>query len=73
MTSEKKIEPEGKAIEENTWFEDLGLDKLDTDFPLSGGETEEDLEHVMDAEGEKTSFFDDLETEFPLSGGEVER
>jgi len=74
----------------HTWLENIveNIQKLDTEFPLSGGETEEDFESVDDSEEEDadddkgakkseehhhTSFKDDLETEFPLSGGEVER
>ena len=63
------------------------IQNLDSEFPLSGGETEEDLDRVehagKDKDGhsdenkeehhKKTSFFDDLDTEFPLSGGEVPR
>jgi hypothetical protein len=75
----------GKAKDQDhkhhTWIESLteNIQKLDTEFPLSGGETEEDLEKVEHAgegkeeEHHKTSFFEDLDTEFPLSGGEVER
>jgi hypothetical protein len=74
----------GKANDQDpkhhTWIESLteNVQKLDTEFPLSGGETEEDLEKVEHAgkekeENDKTSFFEDLDTEFPLSGGEVER
>ena len=57
-----------------------GIQKLDTQFPLSGGETEEDFESATGKDEEtdekehtKTSFREDLDSEFPLSGGEVER
>jgi hypothetical protein len=73
----------GEPAKHHTWIENIveNIQKLDTEFPLSGGETEEDFENADDSEegGEneeqttKTSFNDDLETEFPLSGGEVER
>ena len=59
----------------HTWIENIAddLKKVNTEFPLSGGETDEDLDNALSDEGEKTSFFDDLESEFPLSGGEVDR
>ena len=73
-----------KPKHHHTWIDSITerIQKLDTEFPLSGGETEEDFESIDDTEDsieEKkedhhhTSFRDDLETEFPLSGGEVER
>ncbi len=65
----------------HTLMEELGetFSKLDTEFPLSGGETDEDLEQALEDDGkkpenhERTSFVSDLDTEFPLSGGEIER
>ena len=48
------------------------IDKIDMDFPLSGGEKEEDLMIVMKHEGGEEghyTFFKDLDTNFPLSGG----
>ncbi len=76
--------PKTEDHKHHTWLETVveNIQKLDTEFPLSGGETEEDFERVGDKEDDeenkevhhpKTSFYDDLETEFPLSGGEVER
>lgn len=75
-----------EAPKHHSWIENIvdKIQKLDTEFPLSGGETEEDFESVDDKEedetgeekadkSKKTSFFDDLDTEFPLSGGEVDR
>ncbi len=87
LTLDEKLQPEehneGEQTKHHSWIENIveSIQKLDTEFPLSGGETEEDFQSVNDNEtgGEneeqttKTSFFDDLETEFPLSGGEVER
>lgn len=59
----------------HTWIDNINddLKKVNSEFPLSGGETDEDLDNALSDDGEKTSFFDDLESEFPLSGGEVDR
>ncbi len=73
----------GSGEKHHSWIEKIveGIQKLHSEFPLSGGETEEDFESIDDSEAGgsapektlRTSFKDDLETEFPLSGGEVER
>ena len=76
----------------NSNMEDLGNNqpesdkilkkKLDTEFPLSGGETEQEWELAIndteeddvddgeEATEDKTEFKRKLNTEFPLSGGE---
>jgi len=57
--------------------------KIDTEFPLSGGETEEDWkqatedvtendDELEDDEADQAEFERRLDTEFPLSGGEAE-
>jgi len=81
-TNNNKSNQENQKQHHHTLMEDIRetFEKLDTEFPLSGGETDEDLDKVTHT-GEndkgkdhpKTSFFDDLDTEFPLSGGETER
>ena len=87
----ENIQQEGQENPEepkhhSSWIKDM-LAKIDTDFPLSGNEQEEDFEDDNDDQDEdieditetkekphkKTTFFEDLDTEFPLSGGEVER
>ena len=47
--------------------DDEFIKNLDSEFPLSGGEMEEDDETEEDED-----FKDSLDTEFPLSGGETE-
>jgi hypothetical protein len=75
----KKEEQPGHS----NWMDKVvsSIQQLDADFPLSGGESEEDFAKADDNERDgdspeltqKTSFEDDLETDFPLSGGEVEK
>ena len=44
--------------------------KLDTEFPLSGGETEEDMHMAMDYVGhEAHELLRNVDADFPLSGG----
>ncbi len=64
----------GNDPKHHSWIDGINddLKKANTEFPLSGGETDEDLDKAL-SDDEKTSFFDDLDTEFPLSGGEIER
>ena len=45
--------------EKQTWLEEA-LGKIDTDFPLSGGETDEDLEPEEDADDDE---FDEEEND----------
>ena len=60
--------------------DDEFIQNLDTSFPLSGGENDEDLENDEDEDNDKDEnddeddeeFKENLETEFPLSGGETE-
>lgn len=66
------------AFEENTWEEEDSEERkelrreLDTSFPLSGGETDEDLREAMGFEIRLgTDDDDDMDSTFPLSGGET--
>src|ERR1043165_422557 len=66
------------AFEENTWEDDESQEskelrrELDHSFPLSGGETEEDLREAMGFEIRLGTDDDDrLNSTFPLSGGET--
>ena len=60
-----------------SWIE-KSLDKINTDFPLSGGETEDDLEKVKDPaeKPEHASWvekaIEEINKDFPLSGAETE-
>jgi|GEM_PF-6103735 len=58
------IDPKEQPEKKPTWIEEA-LENIDSDFPLSGGETDDDLEFGDDDETD-----DDLNTQFPLSGGE---
>jgi len=49
------------------WLDDA-LGQLNTDFPLSGAETEEDFEETDDSNEDVTER-EHLDTNFPLSGG----
>jgi hypothetical protein len=79
MANEHINNPEEHTEEHKSWLQ-KALEQADTDFPLSGGETDEDLDDgaeeddaAEDTKDEhKSSFLDDLDTDFPLSGGEVE-
>ncbi len=56
--------------EQVTWF--FEASRLDTEFPLSGGETEEDLRSGSDDNDDDDDDFasrEHLEDNFPLSGG----
>jgi len=76
---EEGQENTGEQPQHKSWIGKI-LEQIDTDFPLSGGEEEEDFENVNEATGDdeepeehkKSSFFEDLDTDFPLSGGEVD-
>lgn len=45
------------------------LEHLNTDFPLSGGEQEEDLTGPGENKEQHSGFLEHLNTNFPLSGG----
>ena len=78
--------PDNEDIKKNNETEpkeesliEKALDKINTDFPLSGGETDEDLEDPVKDPSEKPEHeswiektLDDINKEFPLSGGETE-
>ena len=51
-----------------SWIQD-SLKGLNTEFPLSGGEQEEDLTAPEETATEHKGFLDNLDTNFPLSGG----
>ncbi len=72
--NDRFLQGAGNDPKHHSWIDDItdDLKKVNTEFPLSGGETDEDLDKAL-TDDEKTSFFDDLDTEFPLSGGEIER
>ena len=60
----ENIDPKDQPEKKPTWIEEA-LENIDSDFPLSGGETDDDLE-FGDEEDEE------LDTQFPLSGGEID-
>lgn len=56
--------------------EKLFKQQLDTEFPLSGGETDEELDESLEALKEDIAGKDlkkHLDTDFPLSGGETDQ
>lgn len=72
MNNEEKSKPE-----EHNMLSDM-LHNIDTNFPLSGGETDDDLEEAIESledditpSGDTDDFADreHLDTNFPLSGG----
>ncbi len=64
--------------DENKPDEEVFTRDLDTHFPLSGNEAEDNLEDEEDTDtvdedaAEDEEFKENLETEFPLSGGETD-
>ena len=76
MANENVNNPEENKEEHKSWLQ-KALEQEDTDFPLSGGEEDEDLDdgeddEESDTEDTESSFKEDLDTDFPLSGGEVD-
>lgn len=83
MANDKENSNEEQKEHHKSWLE-RAVEQEDTDFPLSGGEEDEDLDDGTDDEDDEnaddentddettSSFRDDLETDFPLSGGEVD-
>ena len=82
MANENTNNPEEHTEEHKSWLQ-KALEQADTDFPLSGGEEDEDLDDGEEEEDaaaatddtkdeHKSSFMEDLDTDFPLSGGEVD-
>ena len=64
-----------KPQHEPSWLEGT-LDKLDKDFPLSGGEENDDLviweeDSQEEKEAKDKNTKENLDTEYPLSGGET--
>jgi hypothetical protein len=73
--------------EHHSWLSET-LGKINTEFPLSGGETNEDLEKVIEPESHPDHpdheswlkrtlhkiehTLDNINTDFPLSGGETD-
>ncbi len=85
MANENPKDPNSNENQGHESWLDKALDKINTDFPLSGGETDEDLESEEDTEdvadsGEEKAepkheswlghILDNVDTDFPLSGGE---
>jgi len=76
MSNEKILnESSGKNEKEHNILSDA-LDHIDTNFPLSGGETEEDFDESIESLGTDEKGDDSditerehLDTNFPLSGG----
>lgn len=48
------------------------VNQSETEYPLSGGETEGDFSAPLQDEEERKNFLDELDTQFPLSGGETD-
>ncbi len=66
----------GSAHKHHSWLEEA-IGKIDADFPLSGGETDAELESSVEAEEHVISNLVEntlgkIDTEFPLSGGETD-
>lgn len=73
MNNEKNVnENSASQQQEHNLLSDF-LKNIDTNFPLSGGETDEDLdesiESVSDDDDTDISEREHLDTNFPLSGG----
>lgn len=76
MNNEKKLnESSGNDEQEHSILSDA-LKHINTNFPLSGGESEEDFEEAVDSldsdEDDNDSDITErehLDTNFPLSGG----
>ena len=61
-----------KGEHHSNWIE-KALEGMDSDFPLSGGETDENLNHVIEAGGEIIEeTVKKVDVDFPLSGAETE-
>ncbi|GAA4467041.1 hypothetical protein GCM10023093_22150 [Nemorincola caseinilytica] len=69
MEKHNRTETENNDL--SSWVKGA-LKQVNNDFPLSGGETDDDLTAPEEAEEEHKSFLDGLNTHFPLSGGETE-
>ena len=63
--------PNEKKVDDDDFIKNL-----DTEYPLSGGEADDDDletdEHMEDDEEDDEEFKESLDTEFPLSGGETD-
>ena len=62
--------PNEKKVDDDDFMKNL-----DTEYPLSGGEEDEDMEtdeDMEDDEEDDEEFKESLDTEFPLSGGETD-
>ena len=77
MSTENEEKKPAESPEHSSWIE-KAIEKINVDFPLSGGETDADLEKVKDP-AEKPDHpswiekaLDKIGNEFPLSGGETE-
>ncbi len=57
-----------ESTHHQTWLE-RALERLNTEFPLSGAETEEDFSIGDDESSEDTTEREHLNSNFPLSGG----
>lgn len=74
-TEDKNQENEHSSHEHKSglkaWL-DEAVHQLENDFPLSGNETQHDIESSDETEGEETDVphKEHLDTNFPLSGGD---
>ena len=62
--------PNEKKVDDDDFMKNL-----DTVYPLSGGEEDDDMEtdeDMEDDEEDDEEFKESLDTEFPLSGGETD-